>query len=513
MRIQLPLYGKILAWFFLNLVAVVAVLLALFNAQFHFNLDWLLATGARERLESVRDLIVGELETTPPDDWVRVMERYSEAQHVRFALFDDNGGALVGGFSELPAEVHKRIVERPPFGRFRRPEDRNAPPPPPSPNTTVATPPPGPEFPTPSPGRRGWPRPQLRALMRTVNPTCYWLLASARLDNPMVGEPMRVVLVVRSDTVSAGGLILDPKPWIAVGIGVVVFSLCFWLPLIRGITRTIGKMMMATRQIADGRFDVRIGHKRNDELGALSESIDQMAVRLDGLVTGQKRFLGDIAHELCSPLARLQMALGILEQRASGDQAEFVKSATEKAEQISALVGELLSFSKASFGASAVAIRPVQVLDAVKQAIQREVTNNADVQVDVPSDLQVAADVDLLVRALGNLIRNAIRHGSPDGPIFIKAHASSETDVTITVADCGPGVPEAELSKIFDAFYRLDASRARETGGVGLGLAIVRTCVESCGGTVSARNGEPSGLKVSIILPAATAVLKTREQE
>ena len=128
---------------------------------------------------------------------------------------------------------------------------------------------------------------------------------------------MRVVLVVRSNTISAGGLIFDPKPWLALGFGVVVFSLLFWLPLVRGITRTIGRMMQTTRQIADGRFDVRVNLRRRDELGALGESIDQMAARLDGLVAGQKRFLGDIAHELCSPLARLQMALGILEQRAT----------------------------------------------------------------------------------------------------------------------------------------------------------------------------------------------------
>jgi signal transduction histidine kinase len=518
MRIRLPLYGKILAWFFLNLVAVVGVLLVLFNAQFHFNLDWLLATGARERLESVRDLIIEELETTPPDDWGHVLERYSAAQHVRFALFDDNGEPLVGGFSELPREVRARIVERPSFGRFRRPDDRN-PPPPPSPlSATVATPAPGREVSTtesatPSPFRRGGPRAQLRALMRTVKPTYYWLLASARLDNPMMGDPMRVVLVVRSNTISAGGLILDPKPWIAVGIGVVFFSLCFWLPLVRGITRTIGRMMTATRQIAAGHFDVRIGQRRNDELGALSDSIDLMAVRLDGLVTGQKRFLGDIAHELCSPLARLQMALGILEQRATADQAEFVKSATEKAEQISALVGELLSFSKASFGASAVTIRPVHVIDAVDQAIQREAISGTEVQVEVPNELQVAADIDLLVRALGNLVRNAVRHGGPNGPISIKTRPAGENDVTIIVADSGPGVPQGELSKIFEAFYRLDASRARETGGVGLGLAIVRTCIESCGGTVTARNREPTGLEVVISLRGADAVTNAAEPE
>src|SRR5205823_757714 len=143
-------------------------------------------------------------------------------------------------------------------------------------------------------------------------PTHYWLLSSGTLRSPLLGEPMRIVLVARSQTISGGGLILDPRPWFYLGAGVVLFSLLFWYPLIRSITRTIRRMMQTTRQIADGRFDVRVNLHRRDELGSLSDSIDQMAVRLDGLVTGQKRFLGDVAHELCSPLARLQMALGIL---------------------------------------------------------------------------------------------------------------------------------------------------------------------------------------------------------
>jgi two-component system sensor histidine kinase CpxA len=153
-------------------------------------------------------------------------------------------------------------------------------------------------------------------------------------------------VVGRSSSISAGGLIFDAKPWLALGFGVVAFSLIFWLPLVRGITRTIGRMKQTTRQIADGRLDVRVNLRRYDELGALGESIDQMAARLSGLVAGQKRSLGDIAHELCSPLARLQMALGILELGIYRRDALRAIS-HQKAEQIAALVGELLS-TKAS---------------------------------------------------------------------------------------------------------------------------------------------------------------------
>jgi two-component system sensor histidine kinase CpxA len=494
MRVRLPLYGKILLWFFLNLVAVAAVVLILFNVQFNFNLDWLLVTGARERLEAVRDLIVGELAITQPDEWEEVLRRYSEAHRVHFALFDDQARPLIGGIAELPAEVRARILARPNFGRTNRPGEENA--------ATVAAPPErsGEQF------RRWWPR-SLRAIMRTSDPTQYWLLATGWLDNAMFGPPMRVVLVARSNTISAGGLIFDPKPWLVMILGLIVFSLLFWFPLVHGMTRALGRMTQATRRIADGRFDVRLKVRRRDELGSLGESIDQMAERLDGLVTGQKRFLGDIAHELCSPLARLQMSLGILEQHATDGEAKLVRAATEKAEQIAGLVGEILSFSKASFGASALQLRPVNVRVCAEEAVRRETVEGTDLRVEIASDFFVAADSELLVRALSNLLRNACRHAAAAGPIVIRASSEGE-EVAITVSDCGPGVPEEELPKIFDAFYRVDTSRTRDTGGSGLGLAIVKTCIDSCCGTVSARNRQHRGLEVIIRLHAEKAPLE-----
>lgn len=338
--------------------------------------------------------------------------------------------------------------------------------------------------------------------MRTAHPTWYWLLASARLDNPLAGGAMRVVLVARSDTISAGGLIWNPRPWLLVGAGVFVFSLLFWLPLVRGITGTIARMMSATRQIADGRFDVRVGVHRRDEMGSLAESINQMAARLDGLVKGQKRFLGDIAHELCAPLSRLQMALGILEQRASAGDAAFVRSASEKAAQIASLIGELLAFSKASFGASAVQLQNVSIAAVIAEVVHREDAAGREIRIDAREDLRVSADPDLLARAIGNVLRNCLQHAP--GPVEIAA-CDRGGNVEILIRDEGAGVPEGELSSIFDAFYRLDASRARATGGTGLGLAIVKTCVEACCGSVSARNRQPHGLEVRITLHAAAA--------
>jgi len=208
------------------------------------------------------------------------------------------------------------------------------------------------------------------------------------------------------------------------------------------------------------------------------------------------------ALELCSPLARLQMALGILEQRTPEGQRKDVRAASEKAQQIASLVGELLSFSKASFGESAVHLRPVPVREVVDDAIRREATDSADIRVVVDQDLVVAADPELLLRSIANLLRNAIHYAAKAGPITITAAREAE-EIAITVLDSGSGVPEHELPKIFDAFYRLDPSRTRQTGGSGLGLAIVKSCVESCGGSVIARCQPPHGLAVELRLQCA----------
>ena len=338
-------------------------------------------------------------------------------------------------------------------------------------------------------------------LVRTTNPTHYWLLTGVRIDNPEAGDPMRGVLIADDSSFTMGGMLVNLGPWWKLGLGAVAFTVLFWFPLLWGITRSIGRLNQATKRIAEGRFDGRVSSRRGDELGELSDSINQMAARLDGFVKGQKRFLGDVAHELCSPLARLQMALGIIENNANEKQLAYAKTATEKAGQISTLVNALLDFSKASFEAQSVHLGPVDVKEVVGKALAAENVAADGATLDIPAGLTACADAELLTRALANLIRNAILHNDKVGKIIITG-LKNGGEVTVSVADCGTGIPEAELPKIFDAFYRLDTSRARETGGVGLGLTILKTCVESCRGTVTARNRQPHGLEVIITLHA-----------
>jgi two-component system sensor histidine kinase CpxA len=242
---------------------------------------------------------------------------------------------------------------------------------------------------------------------------------------------------------------------------------------------------------------------RRDELGRLGGAINRMAGRLAGFVSGQKRFLGDTAHELCSPLARVQVALGILEQRATAEQKTYVEDLREEVQHMSELVNELLSFSKAALQSGAIQLKPVLLPEVVERVVRREVADRAQVIVEIPESLRVVAEPDLLQRSLGNLLRNAVRYAADAGPFSVTATQRGR-HVFLTVADDGPGVPEEALAKLFDPFYRPEPSRDRQSGGIGLGLAIVKTCVEACRGTVTCRNRTPKGFEVTIRLEAAS---------
>lgn len=500
MKVAFPLYAKILFWFFMNLVLLAVAAWLISGAQLHPNLDSLIAGRAGDRIQSVADLILTEMRTGPEEKWDEILTRFEEAYHISFYLFRNDGSQLAGRHVELPSEVRNRISGGPAEG-----------PPPPSPQNPP--PPPGDRAPFPPlgmppipPRQRGTnPQPlpadrqHPKMMLHTSEPSRYWVLV--RVAGPRNGPdfvPLRCTLVSASDTIGGNGLFFDPMPWIETAAGAIFLSALWWLPLVRGITRSIRKMTQATEQIAEGRFDVRVADARRDELGTLGGAINQMAGRLAGFVGGQKRFLGDIAHELCSPLARAQMALGILDQRGDETQRAYVGDVREEIELMSSLVNELLSFSKAALGAK-IKLAPVLLRPLIEKAALRESGDDASVKIDVPEDLQAMADPELLQRSLANLVRNALHYAGHAGPVVVTASLQQD-HVLISVADSGPGVPPDALAQVFDPFYRVDPSRARETGGVGLGLAIVKTCVASCGGSVSARNRQPSGLEVLIKL-------------
>ena len=475
-----PLYAKILLWFLMNLVLLAAVFYLLFRAQFRFGLDWLLS----DRIETADEIISSELGGEPQSQWDFTLRRFADGYHnkVRFLAFGGDGTLLAGDAISLPPEVRAQL------GR------RHAPPPDRMPDENPGPPREPPPFVPPGPPRR---------FIHTANPSLYWVIKRSMVRGPEQDRPGPLTLVAMSDSFAGGGLFFEVAPWLGMGAGAILLSVLLWFPLVRDINQAIAQLTTAANQIAEGRFDVRVDQRRRDELGSLGLAINQMAARLNDLVTGQKRFLGDVAHELCSPLAKLRVSLGILDQQAAEDQKPYVAGAEEEAAHMAGLVNELLSFSKTSLTAAKIQLRPVSVREVAEKAVRRETDPQASIVLAIAEELQVMAEPELLARALSNLLRNAVRYAGQAGPITLSAQRGGG-GVAIAVADRGPGVPASELARIFDPFYRVDTSRDRATGGAGLGLAIVKTCIESCGGTVTGRSLEPSGLEVTIRLPEAS---------
>ena len=489
MKRHFPLYLKIVLWFVLNLLLLSLVGLVVLEGR--FGLDLLVSGPVSHRIAVVSEAITSELRARPASEWDSVLLNRSANYGVKFLLFEDDGKQIGGETTPLPPDVRQRLKgpEWGPPGGMRRihgylDEGRSIL----TPNTPAF------RFPLPPP----------RFVVRSRSPTRYWIGMPAFLGRQPGEPPHFATLVIASSNLYGGGLFFDAKPLLIAALWVLLFSTLFWFPLVRGITRSLRLMTRATERIAEGQFDVRVQIRRRDELGQLGGSVNRMAERLEGFVNGQKRFLGDTAHELCTPLARIQMAVGILEQRSSDSTQSYVQDVREEVQHMSDLVAELLSFSKASLARAEVKLQPIKVRSIVEKAVERESCPGANLEIEVPPDSEVMGDSDLLQRAVANLVRNALRYAGSNGPIRISSRNDAGA-VLLSVIDSGPGVPEEYLQRLFDPFFRLDDARTRETGGVGLGLTIVRTCVEACGGTVSCRNCEPSGLEVSLRLNRAPA--------
>ena len=194
------------------------------------------------------------------------------------------------------------------------------------------------------------------------------------------------------------------------------------------------------------------------------------------------------------------MALGIVEQRSTPDQSTYLKKLDGELQHMAKLVEEVLTFSKAEALPDRETPVEIHLHELIEQIITREAAG-IGVVVDVPANLSLHTLYKALDRALGNVLRNAVRYAAHAGPIHIQA--SQENGQTIIkIADQGPGVPPETLPRLFEPFYRPEVARARHTGGSGLGLAIVKRCIEACKGSVTARLLEPSGLEVQMTIPS-----------
>ena len=250
-----------------------------------------------------------------------------------------------------------------------------------------------------------------------------------------------------------------------------------------------------------GNLSARVSSRRQDEIGELSRAFDQMADRIQTLLTAERRLLQDISHELRSPLARLSFAVELV--RTAGNREEAVARLKKEIDRLTHLVGSLLQVTRVE-GDPASLNQEVFRLDQLLQELVAGCSIEADargcrLEVSGQNPILLRADHELLRRAVENILRNAIRH-APEGTAIEMTLDCQPSTVSISVRDYGPGVPEEMLSNIFKPFFRVDSSRDSASGGAGLGLAIAQSAIALHRGNLSATNMHP-GLLVRIELP------------
>jgi two-component system sensor histidine kinase CpxA len=278
-----------------------------------------------------------------------------------------------------------------------------------------------------------------------------------------------------------------------------IVVLCWMLGL--QFVSPLNRLTDTVRRFGAGDLAARVGLTRRDELGELSLAFDQMAGRIETLLTAERRLLQDISHELRSPLARLSFAAELA--RTAPDRESSIARVNKEINRLTELVESLIQVTRAEGDSSARNLEPVPITEMVHELVEDgAIEANARgcrLILRGSNDLVLRADRELLRRALENILRNAIRH-APEGSAIEITLDNSAASASISVRDYGTGVPAEDLTAIFKPFFRVDNSRNTATGGIGLGLAIAERAIRVHHGSLWAENADP-GLRVCVDLP------------
>lgn len=274
-------------------------------------------------------------------------------------------------------------------------------------------------------------------------------------------------------------------------------------------SKPIKRLRQAFASAANGNLDVRIGESmgtRRDELVDLGNAFDVMAVRLGALLQSQTRLLHQVSHELRSPLARLQIAVGLARQQPDKLESSLTRIERESV-RMDDLVGELLALSRLESGVIKLDKERVNLNELLTTVIEdarfegeaKKISIDYKMQLETSgTSLSLLGQQDLLHRAIDNVVRNALKYSPSQSHVSIKTSIENAL-IKIEVNDQGAGVAEDELEIIFQAFFR--GSNTNQTDGHGVGLAIAKQIIEAHGGSIVARNISTGGLSVAIKLP------------
>jgi len=277
------------------------------------------------------------------------------------------------------------------------------------------------------------------------------------------------------------------------------------------------RLRAATQQLAAGDLTARAGGKKSrghDEMSELVRDFDTMAERLENLVNAQSRLLKDISHELRSPLARLSVALELARQRTGPEAHSALERIHLEANRLNELIGRLLTIVRLESGGETMRKVVVDLAQLIRgiagDAAFEAQSRHCRVECSIKDVCLVIGDPSLLNSAIENVVRNAVRYAQENTAVEVILECQQKPEVAeaiVRVLDCGPGVPEDALNKLFRPFYRIDDDRGRGTGGAGLGLAIADRAVRLHGGTVVATNRPKGGLMIEIKLPLAPSAV------
>lgn len=368
------------------------------------------------------------------------------------------------------------------------------------------------------------PDPARRALAAGSVSSTTWRDPLGRLSvvavAPLVrgGEPSGAVVLFRpvTEVSQTTGRVLSLFLWASL-VGLALSLVMSWV-LARNLTRPMRELEAAAGRVAAGDFGQRVPVRGDDELARVARSFNDMAARLGELKRERQELYASVSHELRTPVTSIR---GFAQALAEGvgspaERSRHLHIIQEESTRLERLVNDLFQLARLEAGQVTFEWRPVDLAAVVAQVAEKFRTQAEPNRVTLdflspPPDrpLIVRADPDRLEQVLGNLVQNALRFTPSGGRVVIRAEAGDH-EARVSVADTGPGIPDADLELIFDRFYTVDRSRARSKAGTGLGLAIAREIVQAHGGRIWAGRAEEGGALLTFTVPLAADQPPTR---
>lgn len=292
--------------------------------------------------------------------------------------------------------------------------------------------------------------------------------------------------------------------WIIMGLSVLLATLVSLL-LARMLLAPVRRIAQATHRLAGGDYAVRVLSSSSDELGRLAGDFNRLAYSLERNEQLRRAMMADISHELRTPLAVLRGEIEALQDGLREPTAQALASLQHEVLLLSKLIDDLYELSLADAGALNYRMELVDPAmlaeDVVSLYRERFARRDITVGLVAQSGLSMMGDAQRLTQLLGNILENSLRYTDGPGQVRVIVEAVGE-DVRVIVEDSSPGVPEAMLPRVFERLFRVEASRSREHGGAGLGLAICLRIVQAHGGSIVAEGSELGGLRMVMVFPA-----------